>query len=166
MSKTVICDICGKEFSIKGIGTHKWRVHGEGKNFNPNIGYIKGTRTAWNKGLTKETNSSVASYSRKLKREKFELELDLDDDGKLKRKWINKCVNAKKEGLECELTYEEFCLLVSQANLVSSQLGFTGEGYVLARYNDSGNYTLENCRFITQKENSDEKNARLYHKTK
>lgn len=166
MSKTVICDICGKEFSIMGIGTHKWRVHGEGKNFNPNIGYIKGTRTAWNKGLTKETNSSVASYSRKLKREKFELELDLDDDGKLKRKWINKCVNAKKEGLECELTYEEFCLLVSQANLVSSQLGFTGEGYVLARYNDSGNYTLENCRFITQKENSDEKNARLYHKTK
>ena len=149
-----------------GIGTHKWRVHGEGKNFNPNIGYIKGTRTAWNKGLTKETNSSVASYSRKLKREKFELELDLDDDGKLKRKWINKCVNAKKEGLECELTYEEFCLLVSQANLVSSQLGFTGKGYVLARYNDSGNYTLKNCRFITQKENSDEKNARLYHKTK
>ena len=52
--------------------------------------------------------------------------------------------------------------LVNEAGLKSSQLGFTGEGYVLGRCNDSGGYEPGNCRFITQKENSDEKNRRLY----
>jgi hypothetical protein len=54
--------------------------------------------------------------------------------------------------------------LVADAGLKSSQLGYTGEGYVLGRYNDSGNYEIGNCRFITQKENSDEKNKRLFPK--
>ena len=66
-------------------------------------------------------------------------------------------MNAKKEGLRCDLSYEDFCELVSQGGLVSSQLGFTGEGYVLARYNDKGDYTIGNCRFITHKENVAEK---------
>lgn len=77
----------------------------------------------------------------------------VDDDGKLYQRYKNKCINAEKEGLSCDLTYEEFCQLVCDAGLVSSKLGFTGEKYVLARYNDSGNYTVDNCRFITQKEN-------------
>lgn len=42
------CDLCDKEYSFKGIGTHVWRMHGTGKNHDPNFG-----RVAWNKGLTK-----------------------------------------------------------------------------------------------------------------
>lgn len=57
------CQYCGKEYSKKGIGTHIWRTHGEGKNFDPNKGYKNKTRNAWNKGLTKETDDRVKSYS-------------------------------------------------------------------------------------------------------
>lgn len=56
------CDICGKEYSPKGIGTHIWRKHGNGKKFNPNSSYKNG-RTAWNKGLTKETDDRVKQYA-------------------------------------------------------------------------------------------------------
>lgn len=81
----------------------------------------------------------------------------LDDDNKLTRKYINKRVNAGKEGIEFMLSFEEFCLLVEEAGLVSSDLGFTGNMYVLARYNDSGPYQYGNCRFILQSENAKEK---------
>lgn len=78
----------------------------------------------------------------------------LDDDGKLKQKFSNKKFNAKKEGLKCLLSFEEFCELLIQANLVSSDIGFTSpRKIVLARYNDEGDYVLGNCRFITHHEN-------------
>jgi hypothetical protein len=51
----IICDICEKSFSNKGIGTHKWRSHGDGKNFKPLLG-----KCGWNKGLTKETDARLA----------------------------------------------------------------------------------------------------------
>jgi len=92
------------------------------------------------------------------KRIKSELELKLDDDGKLRRKYINKCHNAIKEGLCVELTFEEFMQLMIIANIVSSDLGFSGgKNYVLARISDKGNYTFSNCRFITQLENVHER---------
>jgi hypothetical protein len=53
------CTYCGKEYSDGGIGTHIWRTHGDGKNHDSNIGYLKGTRIVWNKGLTKDINDSV-----------------------------------------------------------------------------------------------------------
>lgn len=81
----------------------------------------------------------------------------LDDDGKLKQKYRNKRANARKEGLECELSFDEYCTLVESAGLKSSDLGFSGKKYVLARYGDMGNYTLGNCRFILQSENAAEK---------
>ena len=60
----VKCEICGKEFSPKGIGTHIWRKHGEGKDFNPNAGYFdsENPRIPWNKGLDK-TDSRVQKYA-------------------------------------------------------------------------------------------------------
>ena len=82
---------------------------------------------------------------------------DIDDDGKLRRKYNNKKVNSKKENIEFNLTFDEFVSLVKAAHLKSSQLGYTGEKYVLARYGDKGGYTINNCRFITQKENAAEK---------
>ena len=83
----------------------------------------------------------------------------LDDDGKLRRRWLNKRVNADKEGIEFKLSFAQFCSLVSEAGLVSSQLGFSGEGYVLARYRDAGPYAYGNCRFITQTENMAERSV-------
>ena len=90
-------------------------------------------------------------------RERNDIEGDLDDNGKLYGKWLNKRNNAKHEKINFELSYYEFCLLVKEANLVSSDLGFSGKGYVLARYNDIGSYRYGNCRFILQSENAKEK---------
>lgn len=58
-NKKVVCTICNKQFSIKGIGTHIWRTHGDGINHDTNIGYAKGTRVAWNKGKSIETNPEL-----------------------------------------------------------------------------------------------------------
>lgn len=82
---------------------------------------------------------------------------DIDDDGKLYQRWVNKRVNAKKEKIYFNLTFEDFIFLVRDAGLKSSQLGYKGEKYVLARFGDKGGYTIDNCRFITQKENAAEK---------
>ena len=55
-----ICPHCGKEYAKYGIGNHIWRKHTEeGQKFDPNKDYQKGTRKAWNKGLTKETDERV-----------------------------------------------------------------------------------------------------------
>lgn len=54
------CPYCDKIYSKKGISTHIWRNHTDiGKNHNANAGYIKGSRTIWNKGLSKETDDRV-----------------------------------------------------------------------------------------------------------
>lgn len=128
---------------------------------NPDDSYRKKFTTkgkpGWNKGLTKETSSSVAKYAKSLTKDIPDWQAIVDDDGKLHRRYINKRVNAEKENLKCELTFEEYCNLVRVAGIKSSQLGFTGDGYVLARYGDTGNYTVSNCRFITQAENAREK---------
>lgn len=82
---------------------------------------------------------------------------DLDDDRKLYSKYLNKRNNAKHENINFDLSYMQYCQLVNDANLHSSDLGFSGRYYVLARYNDSGDYTWGNCRFITQLENAHER---------
>lgn len=81
----------------------------------------------------------------------------LDDDGKLKNRYFAKCANARLEGLQCRLTLYEYCLLLKFANLHSSDLGFSGRHYVLARFNDSGDYRYGFCRFVTQIENAQER---------
>lgn len=58
-----ICPICNKEYCKMGIATHIWRCHtNQGEILNPNDGYKKGTRIAWNKGLTKETDERIKKY--------------------------------------------------------------------------------------------------------
>ena len=81
---------------------------------------------------------------------------EIDDDGKLYRRYSNKRYNAKAEGIGFELTFAQYCDLMREAGLKSSDLGYTGKKYVLARYGDVGPYSKTNCRFITQKENMDE----------
>jgi len=58
----VKCKHCGKEYSEKGIGSHIWRSHGEGKNFKPSKG-----KTSWNNGLSKENDERVKKGSIKWK---------------------------------------------------------------------------------------------------
>lgn len=56
ISDRVCCLECKREFSLKGIFSHIWRVHGEGKS-----------RRSWNKGLTKDSDETVKQISEKLK---------------------------------------------------------------------------------------------------
>lgn len=82
---------------------------------------------------------------------------NLDDDGKLHQKYCNKKVNASKENIGFYLTFDEYRQLMIEGGFKSSDLGFTGNNIVLARYGDNGDYTIDNCRFITQLENVREK---------
>lgn len=66
-----VCFKCGKEYSKAGIGSHFWRKHTkDGQKFDPNKGYHAnaGTRKAWNKGLTKETDERVKKYGETFKK--------------------------------------------------------------------------------------------------
>ncbi len=80
----------------------------------------------------------------------------IDDDGKLHIKYGRKKDNAKRDGIGFNLTFSEYRALVKQAGLKSSDLGYSGRNYVLARVLDMGPYEVGNCRFITQKENMGE----------
>lgn len=79
----------------------------------------------------------------------------IDDDGKLKRKISNKKVNASQEGIEFELSFDDVINLMKQAKITSSQ--WSHKKFHLSRYNDSGPYKFDNCRFILAKENYREK---------
>lgn len=97
------CPYCGKEYTKNGIGTHIWRKHKEGQNHDPNVGYIKGTRKAWNKGLTKETNESVKRAAETLSKRYKEDLLKPSFEGKhlteeMKEKISNSMIIAHKEG--------------------------------------------------------------------
>ena len=156
------CPQCGKLFSVKGIGYHIWRIHGDGRYHE----FSRRRRsTSWSKGLTKETDSRIAKMAQSLKKVRPVWQTRIDDDGKIQQKYVNKRVNSKSEGIEYNLTFEEYCKLVSDAGLVSSDLGFTGRGYVLARFNDEGGYEYSNCRFITQLENAHEKESHTIHRS-
>ena len=60
------CPECGKIYCEKGIGTHIWRTHLDGKNRR--LGGRKKGCVAWNKGLTKETDKRVAKNGESLTR--------------------------------------------------------------------------------------------------
>lgn len=56
------CPYCEVSKTKMGIGTHIWRVHGNGKLHDSNIGFKNKTRKIWNKGLTKD-DPRVLKYS-------------------------------------------------------------------------------------------------------
>lgn len=151
------CQFCGKVCKNQNSLRNHERMCPSNPDDTYRTRFTNRGKPGWNKGLTKETNASVARYAKSLIKDKPYWQLKVDDDGKLYQRYLNKKTNAKAEGLDCELTFEEYCYLVESANLVSSQLGFTGEGYVLARYHDVGNYSINNCRFIKQLDNAREK---------
>ena len=63
------CPYCEKEYNKSGIGAHIWRKHteeGENCKHDPNRGYKDGTKVAWNKGLTKDSDERVKGYGEKV----------------------------------------------------------------------------------------------------
>lgn len=63
MKELIKCTFCGKEYSNMGIGSHIWRMHGEGVNHDSKTK----NNIPWNKGLTKENNESLKNISEHLK---------------------------------------------------------------------------------------------------
>jgi hypothetical protein len=78
--------------------------------------------------------------------------------GICKTKYRNKEKNAKKEGLQVLLTFEEYLYKAYEAKIeCPSQIGVKTSQYQLARIEDKGNYTKDSCRFLTKKQNEEEK---------
>ena len=75
---------------------------------------------------------------------------DLDDDGRLLLRFKSKR-SRSKDGPGFYLTFQEYCGLMREARVVSSQLGNCG--YHLARHGDEGPYAVGNCRFILWRDN-------------
>lgn len=110
----------------------------------------------WNKGLTAETDEriarSVATFKNNYRTKHpelytelaIELSTKLDDDGKLYEKYSNRksSTNTRHFIPDFLLTFEEFCKLMDEAGIKSSDLGYTGNCYDLARYNDTGDYEM------------------------
>jgi len=62
------CPYCDKEYTKKGIATHIWRTHGDGKDWTGNTDAIKNSgESIWNKGLTAETDERVKKSVETLK---------------------------------------------------------------------------------------------------
>lgn len=64
-------------------------------------------------------------------------------------------MNAKKEGIDFNLSLMEFIALMQEANINENDLHI--KGYHLSRFNDEGDYSITNCRFIHYLENYAEK---------
>lgn len=154
------CRYCGKDCK----NDNSLRNHERLCPLNPNkqasnLTAWNNAKLSWNKGLTKYTSTSVAKYGESKRKPVPSWQLEVDDDNKIKQRYYNKQMNARAEGIGFQLSLYEYCVLVKEAKLTSSKLGFKGSGYVLARYNDCGPYKYGNCRFITQKENCEERDS-------
>lgn len=73
-----------------------------------------------------------------------------------RRKWRSKKQCAKRRGIDFNLTYEDYMLLLEKAGITYLDVGLGSDAYCLARYNDEGDYSVNNCRFITNRENNKE----------
>jgi hypothetical protein len=73
----------------------------------------------------------------------------------LQIKYQNKKINAKKENIIFDLSFDDFVELADKANISSANMNI--RGFHLSRYNDTGAYKIGNCRFITCEQNYKEK---------
>lgn len=154
------CRYCGKDCkNDNSLRNHERLCPLNLNKQSSNLTAWNNAKLSWNKGLTKYTSTSVAKYGESKRKPVPSWQLEVDDDNKIKQRYYNKQINARAEGIGIELSFYEYCNLVKEAKLTSSKLGFTGSGYVLARYNDCGPYKYGNCRFITQKENCNERDS-------
>jgi hypothetical protein len=74
------------------------------------------------------------------------------------QKYRNHLVNARKRGLESDLTFEDYLDLIVDAGIAEpSSVGRSLNQFQLGRLGDTGNYTKSSCRFITAEQNILEK---------
>jgi hypothetical protein len=79
--------------------------------------------------------------------------------GPLKTYRRHKYINCWKQGIPFDLTVEELQQLLDDAGITIEQVGRGSADYNLARYGDTGPYAMGNCRFITKRENIQERDS-------
>jgi len=65
--------------------------------------------------------------------------------------------DCKRKGRELHLSKSDIQQLLDDAGITIEQVGNKRGCYVLGRYGDTGEYTIDNCRFITQAQNNSER---------
>jgi hypothetical protein len=84
--------------------------------------------------------------------------LNVEDVNAWVVKWQALKDNSKLRGSTCTLTFEQYIHLAISAGLKSpDQIGKRINSYQMARFGDVGVYEYGNCRFITMKQNLEEK---------
>lgn len=87
-----------------------------------------------------------------------EVGLNPDDLITWVKKWHAFELHCKQFKKENSLTFYTYIQLAVEAGISSPlQIGRSQNSYQLGRYGDKGGYSLTNCRFITKKENLDER---------
>lgn len=85
------------------------------------------------------------------------LEFDVEDLDQWQTKYANLIRSARLKGHEVELTFAQYMQKVKDRKIGSpSEIGRARDQYQMARYNDVGNYTVDNCRYVKQRVNGRE----------
>ena len=71
--------------------------------------------------------------------------------------WKNKKWGSIRDGRSFTLSGKEMVELFTDAGITAADIGQKAHQYQLGRYGDTGGYEMGNCRFITAKENGDER---------
>lgn len=74
--------------------------------------------------------------------------------------WVYKWSNLRSNSVYCDfkLSFDQYIQLAVDAGLTSpNQIGHGSDSYCMGRLGDRGDYELGNCRFITQKQNQQER---------
>ena len=81
-----------------------------------------------------------------------------------KKRHLKSNENTKKYpgylGVKCLLSVSDVNQLLEEAGITFDQIGKGRNDYCLGRINDSGDYVMGNCRFITVAQNNKEKGSR------
>lgn len=75
----------------------------------------------------------------------------------IRKKWWYHRNNAKRKGVNSHLTFEDYCKKLEEANITADDIGTGIDKYHLGRIGDEGDYTIDSCRFITHRQNRQEK---------
>ena len=76
------------------------------------------------------------------------------------KKYQSHIVNCQTQGKVTKLSFNEYLYKCFEANITIDQIGKSGNSskvYQLGRIDDTGEYTVNTCRFITMKQNSAER---------
>lgn len=160
------CDVCNKEFdSYRKLNGHK-SIHKEDSRYSKSrIGgnYANGRNLKLQRSCiicgNATTNAKYCSLNCSSISRKSENHI-LDDDGKLRKRYIARKANAVRYGIGFNLSFEQYCALLEEKNLKSSDVGKAK--YHLSRDGDIGPYEIGNCHFKWFTENLKEKNDRLF----